>query len=189
MWLGRRTPRANGLNPLLRCNSSLYRSNFLCIVPVFSVSFQFSLYRFKFSVSFHLVLVSGLGDPCMIQGGAGCSIRSDSLRGSSVKIGTIQRRLAWPLRKDDTHKSRSVNNFLPQHVLRMGMSGKKAEDWAAPGRAWLFVCVAPSPRPHRRVGFVGAPPPRHSDACRHRWSWQPKRAMIIPSRPFGYDQV
>ena len=33
----------------------------------------------------------------------------DSLRGSSVKIGTIQRRLAWPLRKDDTHKSRSVN--------------------------------------------------------------------------------
>ena len=36
----------------------------------------------------------------------------DSLRGSSVKIGTIQRRLAWPLRKDDTHKSRSVNSFL-----------------------------------------------------------------------------
>ena len=34
----------------------------------------------------------------------------DSLRGSSVKIGTIQRRLAWPLRKDDTHKSRSVTN-------------------------------------------------------------------------------
>ena len=33
----------------------------------------------------------------------------DSLRGSSVKIGTIQRKLAWPLRKDDTHKSRSVN--------------------------------------------------------------------------------
>ncbi len=32
--------------------------------------------------------------------------------GSSVKIGTIQRRLAWPLRKDDTHKSRSVYNFL-----------------------------------------------------------------------------
>ena len=38
----------------------------------------------------------------------------DSLRGSSVKIGTIQRRLAWPLRKDDTHKSRSVNNFFLQ---------------------------------------------------------------------------
>ena len=25
----------------------------------------------------------------------------------SDKIGTIQRRLAWPLRKDDTHKSRN----------------------------------------------------------------------------------
>ena len=36
----------------------------------------------------------------------------DSLRGSSVKIGTIQRRLAWPLRKDDTHTSRSVSNFF-----------------------------------------------------------------------------
>ena len=36
----------------------------------------------------------------------------DTLRGSSVKIGTIQRRLAWPLRKDDTHKSRSVQSFL-----------------------------------------------------------------------------
>ena len=41
----------------------------------------------------------------------------DSLRGSSVKIGTIQRRLAWPLRKDDTHKSRSVNNFLRYLIL------------------------------------------------------------------------
>ena len=33
----------------------------------------------------------------------------DSLRGSSVKIGTTQRILARPLRKDDTHESRSVN--------------------------------------------------------------------------------
>ena len=32
----------------------------------------------------------------------------DSLRGSSVNIGTIQRILAWPPRKDDAHKSRSV---------------------------------------------------------------------------------
>jgi hypothetical protein len=28
------------------------------------------------------------------------------------KIGTIQRRLAWPLRKDDTHKSRTYHFFL-----------------------------------------------------------------------------
>ena len=32
------------------------------------------------------------------------SCLSDSLRGPSVNIGTTQRRLAWPLRKDDTHK-------------------------------------------------------------------------------------
>ena len=43
----------------------------------------------------------------------------DSLRGSSVKIGTIQRRLAWPLRKDDTHKSRSVNNSFDSASSRL----------------------------------------------------------------------
>ena len=32
----------------------------------------------------------------------------DSLRGSSVKIAAMQRRLGRPLRKDDTHTSRSV---------------------------------------------------------------------------------
>ena len=48
-----------------------------------------------------------IGHTCLVQ-----HYLSDSLRGSSVKIGTIQRRLAWPLRKDDTHKSRSVSNFL-----------------------------------------------------------------------------
>ena len=36
----------------------------------------------------------------------------DSLRGSSVKIGRLQRRLAWPLRKDGTHKSRRVTTFF-----------------------------------------------------------------------------
>ena len=32
--------------------------------------------------------------------------------GTSNKIGTIHRRLAWSLRKDDTHKSRNSSNFL-----------------------------------------------------------------------------
>ena len=41
----------------------------------------------------------------------------DPLRRSSVKIGTIQRRLAWPLRKDDTHKSRSVHNFFLKFLM------------------------------------------------------------------------
>ena len=31
---------------------------------------------------------------------------------SSVKIGTIQRRLAWSLRKDDTHTLRKYHDFL-----------------------------------------------------------------------------
>ena len=41
-----------------------------------------------------------------------CLPTLDSFRGSSVKIGTTQRRLAWPLHKDDTHKSRSDTSFL-----------------------------------------------------------------------------
>ena len=54
-------------------------------------------------------------------------LTSDSLRGSSVKIGTIQRRLAWPLRKDDTHKSRSVNNFFEIFIEPLEMT------WYSPG--------------------------------------------------------
>ncbi|TYI03210.1 hypothetical protein ES332_A11G320500v1 [Gossypium tomentosum] len=39
--------------------------------------------------------------------------------GTSDKIGTIQRRLAWPLRKDDTHKSRNdVNRGQVHSVAR-----------------------------------------------------------------------
>ena len=41
----------------------------------------------------------------------------EPLRGSSDKIGTMQRRLAWPLRKDDTHKSRSVPSFYVKEDL------------------------------------------------------------------------
>ncbi|KHN48479.1 hypothetical protein glysoja_044423, partial [Glycine soja] len=37
--------------------------------------------------------------------------------GTSDKIGTIQRRLAWPLRKDDTHKSRNGPNFFSNLFL------------------------------------------------------------------------
>ena len=42
----------------------------------------------------------------------GCADVGGSRRGSSGKLGTIQRRLPWPLRNDDTHESRSVNNCL-----------------------------------------------------------------------------
>ena len=36
----------------------------------------------------------------------------DSLRGSSVKLGTVQIILGWLLRKDDTQNSRSVNIII-----------------------------------------------------------------------------
>ena len=39
-------------------------------------------------------------------------MRSEPRKRSSAKIGTIQRRLAWPLRKDDTHKSRMYHFIL-----------------------------------------------------------------------------
>ena len=42
----------------------------------------------------------------------------DSLRGSSVKIGTKQRRLAWPLRKDDTHRIVSRSRDFVSNVER-----------------------------------------------------------------------
>ena len=41
-----------------------------------------------------------------------------SLRGPPVKIGTIQRRLTWPLRKEDTRKSRSVYNVVAKLTRR-----------------------------------------------------------------------
>ena len=48
-------------------------------------------------------------------------ITQEPPRWSSVKIGTIQRRLAWPLRKDDTHKSRNGPIFF--EILRVGPPG------------------------------------------------------------------
>ena len=65
----------------------------------------------------------------VFQGFPALPLELDSLRGSSVKIGTIQRRLAWPLRKDDTHKSRSVLNFLSS----MGLCFHSLPNLALPG--------------------------------------------------------
>ena len=48
----------------------------------------------------------------------------DSPRRSSDKIGTIQRRLAWPLRKDDTHKSRRVTKFFLVYLCLLVKSNK-----------------------------------------------------------------
>ena len=54
-------------------------------------------------------------------------ICADPLRRSSDKIGTIQRRLAWPLRKDDTHKSRSVTNFLQFFLWKVTRGHKRSQ--------------------------------------------------------------
>ena len=45
------------------------------------------------------------------------TVNMDSLRGSSVTIGTMQRKFAWPLRKDDTLKSGSVNNYYKRETI------------------------------------------------------------------------
>ena len=52
----------------------------------------------------------------------------DSLRRSSVKLGTIQRILAWPLRKDDTHTSRSVNNEVGKGARRQALLFGRGDD-------------------------------------------------------------
>jgi len=49
----------------------------------------------------------------------------DCLRGSSAKLGAMQRRLARPLRWDDTRKSRSVNTLAAQRAPRAGPGGRR----------------------------------------------------------------
>ena len=91
----------------------------------------------------------------------------DSLRGSSVKIGTIQRKLAWPLRKDDTHTSRSVNNIAARIPCASRVS---AQGLAV--RAKQIVYTGSSPCPHTttparlRLGrLLSCDPPRLGAAC------------------------
>ena len=65
----------------------------------------------------------------------------DSLRGSSVNIGTIQRRLAWPLRKDDTHKSRSVNDNLDDELGRALLGGLRDGDQGLQGPGCIYIYI------------------------------------------------
>merc|ERR1712187_805202 len=58
----------------------------------------------------------------------------DPLRGSWVEFGTVQRRLAWPLCKDDTRKSRSVNNLASEPLpLRQRGTSCLAPRWPPVG--------------------------------------------------------
>jgi hypothetical protein len=49
------------------------------------------------------------------------------------KIGTIQRRLAWPLRKDDTHKSRTYHFFAFVKIIKERESVRETQKAPRPG--------------------------------------------------------
>ena len=57
-----------------------------------------------------------------------------------VNIGTIQRRLAWPLRKDDAHESRGVSNFdirCPAETRAAATFGRGVDTVGNPRRAQI----------------------------------------------------
>ena len=69
------------------------------------------------------------------------TIIKDSLRGSSVKIGTIQRILALPLRKDDTHKSRSENQQASRVVFVPGRVRDGGELRGRSGSYYIYAYI------------------------------------------------
>ena len=102
----------------------------------------------------------------------------DSLRGSSVKIGTIQRRLAWPLRKDDTHKSRSVPDFLFSPT--MGEHTWQADARGFEGR----FAAATEQKPGMNGGLVRLPRRSLYSSVAERQSCKLKVLGSIPSGGF-----
>ena len=87
----------------------------------------------------------------------GAALKLDSFRGSSVKMLTIQRRLARPPRKDDTHTSRSVNNCCSRHSFichwAAEVEGEPAPHGGAPPRASPSSGYAPRLQPSWRTCF------------------------------------
>ena len=65
----------------------------------------------------------------------------DSLRGSSVRIGTILRRLAWPLRKDDKHKSRLYHLSLHAGAPTRLQPRRRQDAAAAAAGTYMYVCM------------------------------------------------
>ena len=78
----------------------------------------------------------------------------DSLRGSSVRIGTIQRRLAWPLRKDDTHRSRNENSETACHESPTYIYAPLSTQFAAPGALCHDIVLPPRIKATHR-GYFG----------------------------------
>ena len=75
--------------------------------------------------------------------------RRISLRGSSDKIGTIQTRLARPMRQDDTHKSRRVLRFLTVQACKQRGCPLK------PGRRREKAVLSPPPPSRKKEGRAG----------------------------------
>ena len=90
-----------------------------------------------------------------------------SLLGSFVNIGTVQRRLAWPLRKDDTHKPRSVYQMCA-HTCRPGPR------WC-PAAARSLVLGDES---IARAGAPESPPERRRGSGSHAAAETPLRPLI-----------
>ncbi|CAL9084745.1 unnamed protein product [Musa textilis] len=67
---------------------------------------------------------------------------------TSDKIGTIQRRLAWPLRKDDTHKSRNGPNFFSLTGFFRSLSGCSSSS-----HLFFIIIIFRSPDSFGRFSF------------------------------------
>ena len=131
-----------------------------------------------------------------------CRLRAAGVSGqqghaASVKIGTIQRRLAWPHSKDDTHKSRGVDNsFVFPMTPPIDVSRPSRRDpppsrdrakcgnvacFAGPGRV-----PARLPGPCRpRDARVPCPPTCCRAVPRHVGRAPPRTAKLCPSSAQG----
>ena len=75
--------------------------NYICYNVIHYTSYTINYYIYIYTLNYQTILYYDIT----------YATNKDSLRGSIVQVGTILRILAWPLRKDDTHKSRGVNNI------------------------------------------------------------------------------
>ena len=106
----------------------------------------------------------------------------DSLGGSSVKLGTMQRRLAWPLRKDDTHKSRNVNNY--RCVISVALIAQWLERELRRRRSWVQVLPCASGwvrgQSTQSLWRIPCPPPEQnlSEFLLEKTLWVKKKKKI-----------